>query len=254
MRFKLIALAALAGVQAGFVSAQPVIQAVPERPRIIVDGYGEVKTQPDVAIITYTVRGEGATSDDAVRAMTASGARIETALRSVDPAAEPRTSEVKVDQVKSDDCKEQDYRAPQLSTGPCAILGYVGRQSVTVRTAAVMDAGTMVGLVGRGGGYNAQISSFDLRDPRLAKRQATAAALADAASQAATVAQASGLALGQIMNVSTVSRDVPRDIIITGSRIPVANYLAAPPPVPVKLTPESIKTSANVTVTYSFGQ
>lgn len=171
MRTESIALAVLAGGVAVSVAAQPVIQAVPERPRIIVDGYGEVKTAPDVAEISYTVRGEGVTSDDAVRAMTASGAGIEIALRSVDPAADPRTGDVKVTPTRSDDCKEERYSSPQLSTGPCATLGYVATQSVTVRTGAVKDAGTMVGLVGRGGAFDAQIGSFGLFDPRIAQRQ-----------------------------------------------------------------------------------
>ncbi len=96
MSCKLLALALLAGAQAGLVFAQPVIQAVPERPRIIVDGYGEVKTPPNLAIIAFTVRGEGSSSDDAVRAMTAQGARIEGALRKIDAIAEPLTGDVKV--------------------------------------------------------------------------------------------------------------------------------------------------------------
>jgi len=185
--------------------------------------------------------------------MTVAGARIEAALRNIDAAAEPKTGDVKVTPVKSDDCKEQDYSSPQLSTGPCAVLGYVATQSITVRTAAVKDAGTMVGLVGRGGGYSAQIDSFVLRDPRVAQRQATAAALADAASKGATVAQASQVTLGPLLNISTVSQDVTRDIVVTGSRIRAPN-VAAPPPVPVKIVPEPIKTSANVTVTYAIGQ
>ena len=48
-------------------------QAVSDQPKIVVDGYGEVKTIPDVATISYTIRGEGTTSDDAVRAMVAAG-------------------------------------------------------------------------------------------------------------------------------------------------------------------------------------
>lgn len=255
MRCKLIALGLLASAQVSTVLAQPVIQAVPERPRIVVDGYGEVKTPPDVATITYTVRGEGPASDDAVRAMTAAGATIEAALRAIDPAAEPHTGDVKVTPVKSDDCKEQDYGSPQLSAGPCAVLGYIARQSITLRTADVKDAGTMVGLVGRGRGYGAQISSFDLRDPSAAKRQATSAALADAASKATTIASASRVTLGPILNISTISRESAQDIVLTGERLEkLPQSMAAPPPVPVKLVPEPITTSANVTVTYAIGQ
>ncbi len=106
MRLKLVGLTLIAVMQAETAVAQPVIQAVPERPRIVVDGYGQIKTPPDLAIITYTVRGEGSASDAAVRSMTAQGARIELALRQIDPAAEPLTGDVKVTPVRSDDCKE----------------------------------------------------------------------------------------------------------------------------------------------------
>jgi uncharacterized protein YggE len=254
MRSRLISFAFLIGCSSASSVAQPVIQAVPERPRIVVDGYGEVKTPPDLATIEYTIRGEGSTSDDAVRAMTSSGGHIENALRAIDALAEPRTSDVRVTPVKSDDCKEQDYGSTQLSSGPCAVLGYVATQSVTVRTAAVTEAGTMVGLIGRNGGYNAHINRFELRDAREAQRQATAAALEDAALKGAAIAQASKVALGPILSISTVgeSEGALRKIIVTGSRLPVlAN---APPPIPVKVAPLPITTSANLTVTYAIGR
>jgi uncharacterized protein len=257
MRYKLLAVALLAGAKVGSASAQPVIQAVPERPRIIVDGYGEVKTTPDLAIVTYTVRGEGSSSDDAVRAMTAQDARIEGALRKVDAAAEPQTGDVKVTPVRSDDCKETQYNSPQLSKGPCAILGYIATQSITVRTSAVNDAGTMVGLVGRAGAFDARINDFALRDSHLALQQATNTALSDAATKAAAIALASHVTLGTILSINTTPQQVGEQLIVTGSRRPVtvsSPMVLAPPPVPVKVNPEPITTSANVTVTYAIGR
>ncbi len=257
MSCKLLALALLAGAQAGLVFAQPVIQAVPERPRIIVDGYGEVKTPPNLAIIAFTVRGEGSSSDDAVRAMTAQGARIEGALRKIDAIAEPLTGDVKVTPVRSDDCKETDSGSPQLSTGPCAILGYVATQSVTVHTSRINDAGTMVGLVGRGGAFDARINSFDLRNSQFAQQQAIGSALSDAAAKGAAIAAASHVTLGTILSINTTPRQLGEQILVTAQRVPVAEMAVranAPPPVPVKVNPEPITTSANVTVTYAIGR
>jgi uncharacterized protein YggE len=252
MRFELMALAAVAAGLAGSLSAQPVIQAVPERPRIITDGYGEVKTPPDLAIIDYTVRGEGSRSDDALRTMTRTAARIEAALHKIDGGAEPLTGDgdVSIAPVKSDDCKERE--SPQLSTGPCAILGFVATQELRVRTAAVKDAGTMVGLVSRGGGIDARLTDFRLRDPRAAQREATAAALADAASKASTIASASRVALGPILSVSTVGRSA-EEIAAYAPRAQ-ANAAPEPEPVAVSLNPEPITTTANVTVTYAIGR
>lgn len=258
MRCAAVSVGLAAALQAVVVGAQPVIQAVPERPRIVVDGYGEVRTPPDLAIVTYTVRGEGQTSDDAVRAMTMQGARIEAALRKIDGAAEPLTGDVKVTPVRSDDCKETDYGAPQLSSGPCAILGYVATQSVTVRTSAVKDAGTMVGLVGRGGGFDARISSFDLRDSHVAQQQAIDLALSNAAEKAAGIAAASHVSLGPILTINTTPRQEGEQIIVTGTlrAAPLMQLNAPPPPPPVavNVNPEPITTSSNVTVTYAIGR
>jgi uncharacterized protein YggE len=253
MRVNLIVLAMLVGGHAVPASAQPLIQ-IPERPQLIVGGYGEVKTMPDLATITYTARGEGPTSDDAVRSMAAAETRISNAVHTIDGAAQPQTSEIKVAAVRSDDCKEREYGPVELSTGACAISGYVATQSATVRTGAVNDAGTMVGLISRVGAMDPTISSFDLRDPRPAQQQATAAALADAASKAAMIASAGHVQLGRILDIATAAQNQLQAIVVTGSRIAANVPPAPPPPVTVKLTPEPITTSANVTVTYAIGQ
>jgi uncharacterized protein YggE len=254
MHLRLIALALMAGGQAAASVAQPVIQAVPERPRIVVDGYGEVKTPPDMAVIEYTLRGEGRTSDDAVRAMTAAGMRIEAALHGIDANAEPQTGDVRVTPVRGDACQEREYDSPQLSTGSCAILGYVASQAITVQTRGVKDAGTMVGLAGRGGAFNARISRFDLRDPTAAQQRAMSAALDNAASKAAAIAAASRVSLGQIMNVSTVGQPVVADTLNSLPSVTSTVAFAEHDPVPVKIKPEPITTSARVTVTYAIGQ
>ena len=255
MRMKLFALAALASGQSVTAWAQPILQTVPQRPAIVVDGYGEVKTMPDMAIINYTLRGEGATSDQAVRAMVATGAQIESAIRSIDPNAEPRTSEIKVSPAKGSACKDNDYdrEDDQLSTGACAVVGYIATQNITVRTAAVKDSGTMTGLAARGGAYNVRIESFELSDARAAKQQAIAKALADAQAKAAALAAGSHVVLGRIIGISTTGRDQGQNIVITASRIPQPNLVSLTPGT-VNLKAEQITTSANVTVTYAIGQ
>jgi uncharacterized protein len=230
-------------------------QTVPDQPKILVDGYGEVRTMPDIATIGYNVRGEGATSDDAVRAMTATSARIEASLRRIDATAAPTTDAVRVSPVRSSACKDRDYDSDddQLSKGACAVVGYVATQSISIRTADVNDAGTLVGLAGRGGAFNARLEAFELNDPRPAKRQAIAAALLDAQTKAAAVAASSRITLGPILTVATTNRDAVRteDLInnLPQSRAPAAER---DEPVPVKLTPEPITTSATVTVTYAI--
>lgn len=255
MHKTLIAVAALAASQPGLAAPQAGFQLLPVPSRLDVSGYGEVKYMPDVATITYTIRGEGPTSDEAVRAMTASAARIDAAVHSVDAAAEPKTSEIRIAVVRSTDCKEQDYGPPQLSTGACAISGYVATQSVTLRTLAVKDSGTLVGLVGRAGGLNPRIESFTMRDSRPQQQQAIAAALADAASKAAAIATASHVQLGPILHIESGPRNDAQQVVLSG--IPVVRAPSPPPPpppVPVNVVPELLTTNSYVTVTYSIGQ
>jgi len=230
-------------------------QAAPEQPKIIVDGYGEVKSVPDVATIQYNLRGEGKTSDEAVRAMVASGDQIEKTLQSMDSGAEPRTSEVRVSPARGSACKDREYdrEDDQLSTGPCAIDGYVATQNITIRTKAVKDAGTMVGLAARGGAYNVRVENFDLSDPRAAKRQAIAEGLADAQARAAAIAAGSRVTLGPIISISTTAQGGSQDIVITGSRIRQPNLVSLSP-VTVNLQAEKITTRANVTVTYAIAR
>ena len=202
------------------------------------------------------MRGEGTTSDHAVLSMTEQGAGIEAALRKIDAPVEPLTGDVKVTPVRSDDCKESDDGSPQLSTGPCAILGYVATQSVTVLTSAVRHAGTMVGLIGRGGAFEAHISSFDLRDSHPAQQRAIQNALSDAATKATAIAAASHVPLGSILSLNTAPRQEGEEIEVTAANRSYAPpaLAVAPPPVPVNVKPEPITTSANVTVTYAIGQ
>jgi len=47
---------------AGFSSVTSA-QTMQDAPKIMVDGYGEATTVPDLAILSYSVRGEGTTTE-----------------------------------------------------------------------------------------------------------------------------------------------------------------------------------------------
>lgn len=231
-------------------------QDIDKLPSILVAGHGEVETDPDRATFTYALRGEGPTSDDAVRAMVAMGKRIEAAIKSVDGDVDPRTGGVEAKAVKSPSCKEEEYGPKQLSTGSCAILGYVASQLITVETARVTESGTMIGLAGRNGAQDASSSRFSLS--KGAEAQAMQAALAkafrDAESNAAAIAAGSRLRLGAILYASNTQRIDTRsaqDIVITGSRSPLANVTS---PVIVDLKPKKTITTADVTVRYAIAR
>lgn len=225
-----------------------------DAPRIVVSGTATVTTPPDLATIDFRVVGEGDTSDAAVAAMVARRARIAGALAALDPRLQPRSGEVSVAEVRGPDCRQQ-YGQPQLSTGACAVTGYVATLQMTIRTPAVKQAGTAVGLIGRHEGRDARLSGFLLADRGAAQRRAIAAALADAKAKAAAVAEGSGVHLGRIMSVSTTGYGgvEPDEVIVTGSRVPAPPAPPPPPPpIAVDLTPRPIETQGQVTVVYAI--
>lgn len=220
--------------------------------RIVVEGSGSAKNPPNVADIEYEIDGEGQTSDQAVTSLVSRSAAVERALRSMDPALDLHSTTVEVQAVRRGECKKEDYDVTaHLSTGDCAIIGYVATQDFDLRTNKVGDAGTMVGLASREGASNPKIDSFGLVDQRGAKQQAIAAALADARSKAEAVAAGSNARLGELVSVS-LDGARGEDIIVTGSRL--TRGLVQDTPVTVMVTPGPVVTTAQVTVTYAIAR
>lgn len=225
-----------------------------EIPNIAVDGNGTVWTAPDVATISYTVWGEGQTSDAAASALVARSLRIEEALRSLDPSLELHDSDLKVLVVRGAGCKngsedDNGNRQVQLSTGPCAITGYRASKDASVKTLRVTDAGTMVGLASRQGGLSAELDSFGLLDAHDAQQRAFSAAFADALAKAQALAAAGHVHVGRLLSATTAN-DSPNEIVVTAQR----REMPAPalPPVRITLAPMPVKTAAQVLVAYAI--
>lgn len=235
------------------VSAQVEPRLAEERSRIVVQGLGSVESPPNVANLSYDVRGDGSTNDQAVAALVSKSAAIERALRSIDPTLDLRSDSVRVQSVRPKDCDEEDYsETVRLGTGECAVKGYVAVQDFSLRTSRVADAGTLVGLAGRRGAYNPKIESFALADDQPAKRSAIAKAMLDARVKADAVAAGTSAKVGAIIAVSLDNaRDQSMEIVVTGSRILAAER---DEPISVNVNPSPVQTTAQVTVTYAISR
>lgn len=222
-------------------------------PRIAVAGRGSVFTPPDMAVVAWSVHGEGATSDDAVRALVAKRDAIARGVRGVVPE-EAKGGEVSIRQVRSRECDANGYGPPRLDTGACAVIGHVADLSLELRTASVAKAATVAGLVGRLGGGNPRVASYQLADPRPAQRRAMAAALADAKTRAQAIAEGAGVRLGPILSASDGNADdVPDEIVVTGARAEAPPPPPPPPaPIAVDVTPHPIETEARASVSYQI--
>ena len=245
------------GLLAGLAFCSTAAMAADEpRPRISVNGTGSVETPPDIATISYRIVGEGPTSDVAVTALVAKRGRIAVGLAALDRRIEPRASEVAIAEVRAPECR-QDYGRPRLSTGPCAITGYVATVQMTVRTTAVKQSGTLVRLIGRLEGSEPRLTGFALADPGAAQRRAIAAALVDAKAKAQAIASGTGATLGRLIAASNSSYGEARFLRVQDDGaapppLPPPPPPPAPPPIAVDLTPRPVETQAQVSVTYEI--
>lgn len=237
--------------------ALPAALAAQERePAVIqVAGTGSVKTDPDMASMTYSVTGEGATADAASRALATKAKAIEAGLLNLlGRGTAITTSNVNVAEVRGAECRT-NYGEQRLSEGACAVIGYIASLRGAVETGAVGKVGTGVGLAIRLGAQQAQMNGFALRDPAAAQASAIKVAVRDAKTKAMTLAAAAGVRLGTILTLNDGAgggiEEVPMPIVLTSAPPPP---LASPTPAPVAIDvkPAPIETSARVSVRYAI--
>ena len=222
----------------------------PAPPAVIrVVGHGSVSVAPDVATIAWTLRGEGRTSDEALRAMVAVRDATDRVLVG---KASVRTGRLSIEEARDKACDDDDVGATRLSTGACAITGYVATMTATARVTPVTEAGTLLGLLGRAGAVGPRLADFDLRDPAAAERAAVAAAIADARRQAEAIAVASHVRLGALQRVEDqrAGPTLGEDVVVTAMAAPA---LVSPPPIAVAIAPEPIETEATLIVEFAVG-
>ena len=116
--------------------------------QILVSATGTAKTAPDMATVSFTLRGEGTTSDEAASNLRSSALKVSAGVSSLLGKAEDyHSSNFSIGQVRLKDCDANNYGQQRLSTGPCTVIGYIATMPVSVDTPRVADAGTLTGLV-----------------------------------------------------------------------------------------------------------
>ena len=223
---------------------------------IYVAAIGSVETPPDQALITYTLRGEGASSDEALKQLNTHRAAIDAAIASLlKSPPQIEAGQLTMKTVRGKDCTLTLYAPARLSTNECAILGYTAELAVTLRTRQIADAGTLTGLISRNHGLDARVAQFELSDTGPAQKEAMRRALAQAHEQAELIAQNSGARLGPVQRI----RDGDyRDLTANARAVTRPAYASRPapppppPPIAVALKPAPIETSVKVMVVYAL--
>lgn len=214
---------------------------------IQVTGIGSVETPPDVAGMSYVVRGEGSTSDDAVRAMNAKKAAIEQAIGG--GGVKVTTGNMQIGELRGANCPQGYDRMPQLSEGNCAVRGYSAQMQVTARIRPVTMAGTLTGVAAKAGASNPVLTGFSLSNPEAARQRALEAAVIDGQAQAAAIARATGVKLGPLVKVTDPNPGVRYGMTDT------ASYASRPrveDVVEVPMSPAAVNTNVGLVLVYQL--
>jgi uncharacterized protein YggE len=185
-----VAFAALAALAPAAIAAEPV------QPRIVVSGEGTASVAPDMAVIALGVTRDAATAREALDAANAAMADVIAAMKRQEIAdRDLQTSNFSVNPVYAYPKPEDRDQAPRIT-------GYQVNNTLTVRlrdigkVGAVLDEAVTLG-VNQGGGI-----TFTNDDPAATLTEARIAAVKDAMDKARTLAEAAGVGLGGVLEMT----------------------------------------------------
>lgn len=255
-----ILLACLFSAASSFAVAQTLEQPTPA-PMVTVIGNGRAEAPADFAWLNFNLRGEGATSPEAVTALTTSRGKLEASLKALPgkPTLEVRGGTLSIREVRPKSCVI-NYAAPNLSTGECAVIGSVATVGLQVKVTPAKQVGDVASLAAQLGGADVNLNGGGLADDQALEDKAMREAVADAQRQARLIAESSGRHLGPILRIQDSQANVvngfpppppPPPPVAYAAREEFA-FSAAKLAAPLAMTPPPIMRNARVTVTYSL--
>ena len=193
-----MAAAALFAAPAARAQSQPdggapmMIHAMAERPALNLSAYGEVKTAPDMATISFGVVTDAQTAADAMSANATRMNQVMAALRRAGiEARDVQTSGLNLS-------AQYDY----VQNEPPRLRGYQASNRVTVIINDLDAVGTTADAVVAAGVNQIDGIGFGLKDPTAAENQARRIAVRNLQAKAALYADALGVRLGGIRSLS----------------------------------------------------
>ena len=207
---------------------------------IVLAGHGEMRSPPDMAVVNVGVTSTAATAREALDANNKTMEALLAALRASGiEAKDVQTANFSV-------APRYDYNQ---NSQPPKVVGYDVSNTVAATLRALDKLGpTLDKLVGLGSNQINGIS-FTIADPQPLQDAARKAAIADARRKAVILAEAAGVSLGDVMNISeTGGYQPPVPVLSKAVRMDAAG--AAPGSVPVAEGEQLV--SADVTVTWAI--
>jgi len=219
------------GLALSAISGLPAFAA--DTPTLTVTGHGEVRSAPDIVLLTAGVTANAATAATALDANSTHMKMVFAALRKLGiPDKNVQTLNFTV--------------TPQYANSnnePARLTGYQVSNEVSVRLEDIAKLGSLLDtLVGAGANQMNGIR-FDISDPAPLLEKARAQAIADARVQAETYAKAASVMLGPILSISQAGGEM-RPLRMAAPMVFAAKA------VPVAAGEESV--SADVTVVWEI--
>jgi uncharacterized protein len=208
-------------------------------PRIVsVAGLGEVKTAPDMATISTGVVSEAVSAKDALAKNNAAMAAVIAALKNAGISEDDiQTSGFSVSP------KYPPYQPNQTTQ---RIVGYTVSNQVTAHVKNLKTLGPILDTLVQSGSNNISGITFGIDDPKKVLNEARKKAVADARAKAELYAEAAGVSLGRVVQISESSTITP-PMPMMRMAVEVA---ASDASVPVAAGQQTV--SANVAIVYEL--
>jgi hypothetical protein len=209
-------------------------------PRVIsVSGLGEVKTPPDMATITSGVVSEAVSAKDALAKNNAAMAAVIAALKNAG---------VNEDDIQTSDFSVNPKYPPYQpnQSAPQRIVGYTVSNTVTAQIKNLKNLGSILDTLVQSGSNQINGISFGIDEPKKSLNEARKKAAADARAKAELYAEAAGVSLGRVVQItesSTVAPPMPMYRAALAAQ-------AADAAVPIAAGQQTV--SANVTIVYEI--
>ncbi len=197
----------------------------------------EVAVPPDTLRLTAGVMSQAPAAADAMAGNAARMNAVVAALKSAGvAAADIQTSSLSLN---------PQYR--YVPNQPQILTGYQARNSVTVKTQKLGDAGKLIDALVKAGANEVNGPMFSVADPEAALNKARAAAMAKARARAEVYAAAAGMVVKRIASISEPGAEPLQPIAR-----PMMARMAAAEADPTPVAPGEMALSASVTVTFEL--
>jgi uncharacterized protein YggE len=165
---RVLPLACLFSVMSSITLAQTAESpTAPPSPMITVIGAGRAEEPADFAWLNFTLRGEGATSPEAVSALAKARGKLEVSLKALPgkPGLDVRSGTLSIREVRPKSCTN-NYGGPALSTGECAVIGSIAVVGFQVKVNPAKQVGDVASLAAQLGASDVSVNNGGLVDDR----------------------------------------------------------------------------------------